>query len=139
MTATADTHLTFEYKVSTEAKYDTFTLKHNSTTVVDKVSGVIDWTLVELDVKNGDTLTFEYAKDGSGDQNDDCVSLRNFTAGEGIPITFHANGGTGEDYTQNIYGGKGTLKANTFTCDGKVFIGWATSAEGDVVYADLHL
>lgn len=36
-------------------------------------------------------------------------------------------------------GGKGTLKANTFTCDGKVFIGWATSAEGDVVYADLHL
>lgn len=137
LTATADTHLTFEYKVSTEAKYDTFTLKHNSTTVVDKVSGVIDWTLVELDVKNGDTLTFEYAKDGSGDKNDDCVSLRNFTAGEGIPITFHANGGTGEDYTQNIYGGKGTLKANTFTCDGKVFIGWATSAEGDVVYADL--
>lgn len=136
LTATADTHLTFEYKVSTEAKYDTFTLKHNSTTVVDKVSGVIDWTLVELDVKNGDTLTFEYAKDGSGDKNDDCVSLRNFTAGEGIPITFHANGGTGEDYTQNIYGGKGTLKANTFTCDGKVFIGWATSAEGNVVYAD---
>lgn len=136
LTATADTHLTFQYKVSTEANYDKFTLTHNSTTVVNGVSGLVDWTLVELDVKAGDTLTFKYAKDGSGDQNDDRVYLRSFTAGAGIPITFHANGGTGEDYTQNIYGGKGTLKANTFTCDGKVFIGWATSAEGNVVYAD---
>lgn len=137
LTATADTHLTFQYKVSTEANYDKFTLTHNSTTVVNGVSGLVDWTLVELDVATGDTLTFTYKKDSSGDQNDDRVYLRSFTAGAGIPITFHANGGTGEDYTQNIYGGKGTLKANTFTCDGKVFIGWATSAEGDVVYADL--
>ena len=136
LTATADTHLTFQYKVSTEANYDKFTLTHNSTTVVNGVSGLVDWTLVELDVATGDTLTFTYKKDSSGDQNDDRVYLRSFTAGAGIPITFHANGGTGEDYTQNIYGGKGTLKANTFTCDGKVFIGWATSAEGDVVYAD---
>lgn len=134
--ATADTHLTFQYKVSTEANYDKFTLTHNSTTVVNGVSGLVDWTLVELDVATGDTLTFTYKKDSSGDQNDDRVYLRSFTAGAGIPITFHANGGTGEDYTQNIYGGKGTLKANTFTCDGKVFIGWATSAEGNVVYAD---
>ena len=136
LTATADTHLTFQYKVSTEANYDKFTLTHNSTTVVNGVSGLVDWTLVELDVATGDTLTFTYKKDSSGDQNDDRVYLRSFTAGAGIPITFHANGGTGEDYTQNIYGGKGTLKANTFTCDGKVFIGWATSAEGNVVYAD---
>lgn len=136
LTATADTHLTFEYKVSTEPKYDKFTLTHGSTTVVNGVSGIIDWTLVELDVKAGDTLTFSYKKDNSGDKNDDCVSLRNFTVGAGIPITFHANGGTGEDYTQNIYGGKGTLKANTFTCDGKVFAGWATSADGAAVYTD---
>ena len=136
LTATADTHLTFQYKVSTEANYDKFTLTHNSTTVVNGVSGLVDWTLVELDVATGDILTFTYKKDISGDKNDDRVYLRSFTAGAGIPITFHANGGTGADYTQNIYGGKGTLKANTFTCDGKVFIGWATSAEGDVVYAD---
>ncbi len=136
LTATADTHLTFQYKVSTEANYDKFTLTHNSTTVVNGVSGLVDWTLVELDVATGDTLTFTYKKDSSGDKNDDRVYLRNFTAGAGIPITFHANGGTGADYTQNIYGGKGALKANTFTCDGKVFLGWATAAEGDVVYAD---
>ena len=136
LTANADTHLTFEYKVSTEAKYDTFTFTHNTTIVVNGVSGIVDWTLVELDVKAGDTLTFSYTKDSSGNKNDDCIYLRNFTAGEGIPITFHANGGTGEDYTQNIYGGKGTLKANTFTCDGKVFAGWATSADGAAVYTD---
>ena len=136
LTATADTHLTFEYKVSTEATYDKFSITHGSNTVVNGASGIVDWTLVELDVATGDTLTFTYKKDGSGDKNDDCVYLRNFTVGAGIPITFHANGGTGADYTQNIYGGKGTLKANTFTCDGKVFAGWATSAEGDVVYTD---
>lgn len=136
LTANADTHLTFEYKVSTEAKYDTFTFTHNTTIVVNGVSGIVDWTLVELDVKAGDTLTFSYKKDSSGNKNDDCVYLRNFTVGAGIPITFHANGGTGEDYTQNIYGGKGTLKANTFTCDGKVFAGWATSTDGAVVYTD---
>lgn len=134
LTATADTHLTFEYKVSTEANYDKFTLTQNSTKVVNSVSGVIDWTLVELDVKANDTLTFSYYKDSSGDKNDDCVYVRNFTAGEGIPITFHANGGTGDDYTQNIYGGKGTLKDNAFTCAGKVFTGWATTPDGAVVY-----
>ena len=71
LTATADTHLTFEYKVSTEPKYDKFTLTHGSTTVVNGVSGIIDWTLVELDVTAGDTLTFSYKKDSSGDKNDD--------------------------------------------------------------------
>ena len=136
LTATANTHLTFAYKVSTEAKYDTFTFTHNTTIVVNGASGIVDWTLVELDVTAGDTLTFSYKKDSSGDKNDDCVSLRNFTAGEGIPITFHANGGTGDDYTQNIYGGKGTLKANTFTRAGKVFAGWATSTDGTAVYTD---
>ena len=136
LTATANTHLTFAYKVSTEAKYDTFTFTHNTTIVVNGASGIVDWTLVELDVTAGDTLTFSYKKDSSGDKNDDCVSLRDFTAGEGIPITFHANGGTGDDYTQNIYGGKGTLKANTFTRAGKVFAGWATSTDGTAVYTD---
>lgn len=136
LTANADTHLTFEYKVSTEAKYDTFTFTHESTIVVNGASGIVDWTLVELDVKAGDTLTFSYTKDSSGNKNDDCIYLRNFTVGKGIPITFHANGGTGDDYTQNIYGGKGTLKANTFTRAGKVFVGWATSADGTAVYTD---
>lgn len=51
-------------------------------------------------------------------------------------VTFHANNGTEDTATQKIFGGKGTLKANTFTCEGKIFAGWATSADGAVVYAD---
>ena len=135
LTATADTHLTFEYKVSTST-YDTFNFTHNDSVIVKDKSGEIDWTPVELDVSKGDKLNFSYKKTSSVAAGDDRIYVRNFAVGEGIPITFHANGGTGEDYTQNIYGGKGTLKANTFTCDGKVFAGWATSAEGDVVYTD---
>ena len=51
-------------------------------------------------------------------------------------VTFLANNGTEDTATQKIFSGKGTLKANTFTCEGKIFAGWATSADGAVVYAD---
>ena len=77
-----------------------------------------------------------YKKDGSGDKFDDCVYLRNFSAGEALVVTFHANNGTEDTATQKIFGGKGTLKANTFTCEGKIFAGWATSADGAVAYED---
>ena len=50
-----------------------------------------------------------------------------------LVVTFH----NGDDtYTQNIYGGKGTLKANTFASADKVFAGWATVSGGEIVYAD---
>ena len=62
--------------------------------------------------------------------------FRNFTCGTPIVVTLHANNGTDVTSTQNIYGGKGTLKANKFTKSGKVFAGWATSAGGAVVYPD---
>lgn len=50
-------------------------------------------------------------------------------------ITFDANGGNGEMAGQTI-DGNGQLKDNTFVKDGFVFAGWATSADGPVVYAD---
>ena len=136
LTFTEDTHLTFEYKVSSEAKYDKCTIKLGSTTLVDGESGNQNWKGLELDAKRGDKLTVLYEKDGSGDKFDDCVYLRNFSAGEALVVTFHANNGTEDTATQKIFGGKGTLKANTFTCEGKIFAGWATSADGAVVYED---
>ena len=57
LTITADTNLSFEYKVSTEEKYDKLTIKQGSTTLVDGVSGVIDWTRLEIDAKSGDVIT----------------------------------------------------------------------------------
>ena len=136
LTFTEDTHLTFEYKVSSEAKYDKCTITLGSNTLVDGVSGDQEWKGLELDAKRGDKLTVLYKKDSSGDKFDDCVYLRNFSAGEALVVTFHANNGTEDTATQKIFGGKGTLKANTFTCEGKIFAGWATSAGGAVVYED---
>ena len=136
LTFTEDTHLSFEYKVSSEAKYDKCTITLGSNTLVDGVSGDQNWKGLELDAKRGDKLTVRYEKDSSGDKFDDCVYLRNFSAGEALVVTFHANNGTEDTATQKIFGGKGTLKANTFTCEGKIFAGWATSADGAVVYED---
>ena len=136
LTFTEDTHLSFEYKVSSEAKYDKCTITLGSNTLVNGVSGDQEWTGLELDAKRGDKLTVLYKKDSSGDKFDDCVYLRNFSAGEALVVTFHANNGTEDTATQKIFGGKGTLKANTFTCEGKIFAGWATSADGAVVYED---
>ena len=136
LTFTEDTHLSFEYKVSSEAKYDKCTITLGSTTLVDGESGDQNWTGREVDAKRGEKLTVRYEKDSSGDRFDDCVYLRNFSAGEALVVTFHANNGTEDTATQKIFGGKGTLKANTFTCEGKIFAGWATSADGAVVYED---
>ena len=136
LTFTEDTHLSFEYKVSSEARYDKCTITLGSTTLVDGESGDKNWKGLELDAKRGDKLTVLYKKDSSGDKFDDCVYLRNFSAGEALVVTFHANNGTEDTATQKIFGGKGTLKANTFTCEGKIFAGWATSADGSVVYED---
>lgn len=129
-------NLSFEYKVSTEQKFDKLTISNGDTKLVDGVSGLIGWTPLEINARQGDVISIVYKKDSSGDKNDDCVYLRNFTCGTPVVVTFHANGGTGDDYTQNIYGGEGTLTANKFTKSGKVFAGWATSAGGAVVYPD---
>ena len=133
LTFTEDSHLSFEYKVSSEAEYDKCTIKLGTRTLVNGKSGDQDWKGLDVDAKRGDKLTVEYSKDGRGDKYDDCVYLRNFSAGAALVVTFH----NGDDtYTQNIYGGKGTLKANTFASADKVFAGWATVSGGEIVYAD---
>ena len=141
LTFTEDTHLSFEYKVSSGSNYNYFSLSQNDTELTaegSKYGNNVDWTLYTLDVQKNDILKFGYKKTANYVTNelDDCVYLRNFTCGTPIVVTFHANGGTGDDYTQNIYGGEGTLTANKFTKSGKVFAGWATSENGEVVYAD---
>ena len=134
LTFTADRAVSFEYKVSSEKDYDKCTITLGNTKIADAISGNGKWTGYTGTAEKGDQLVVEYTKDGSGNKNDDCVYLRNFTCAPPVVVTFHANGGTGDDYTQNIYGGKGTLTANTFTNPGKVFAGWATAENGTVVY-----
>ena len=50
-------------------------------------------------------------------------------------VKFNANGGTGEMSDQAFtYGVEQTLAVNTFSREGYIFVGWATSPDGDVVY-----
>ena len=135
LTFTADAKLTFEYKVSSEPKYDCFTITYDGAEKV-KESGDLGWKTYTLSAESGKVLTLTYAKDRSGDKSDDCVYVRNFTAGEATVVTFHANGGVGADYTQNFYG-QAALKLNAFTRAGYDFRGWNTSASGSSVqYTD---
>lgn len=136
LTMTDSVNLSFEYKVSTEERRDKLTISNGETKLVDGVSGLTDWIRLEINAEQGDVISIVYKKDYDVDKHDDCVYLRNFACGTPLVVTFHANGGTGADYTQNIYGGTGTLMANTFTNPGKVFAGWATSAGGAVEYPD---
>ena len=132
LTFTADAELTFEYKVSSEPNYDYFTITYDGAEKV-KESGDLGWKTYTLSAESGKVLTLTYAKDSSGDKSDDCVYVRNFTAGEATVVTFHANGGVGADYTQNFYG-QAALKLNAFTKADGVFAGWATTPDGEVAY-----
>ena len=134
LTFTADAELTFEYKVSSEPKYDCFTITYDGAEKI-KESGDLGWKTYTLSAESGKVLTLTYAKDSSGDKSDDCVYVRNFTAGEATVVTFHANGGVGADYTQNFYG-QAALKLNAFTKADGVFAGWATTPDGEVAYTD---
>lgn len=136
LTFTGDTHLTFEYKVSSEKNYDKCTITLGSDKLVNGESGDQNWKPLELDAKSGQVLTVVYKKDSGVDRFDDCVYLRNFSAGEALVVTFHANNGTEDTAQQKVYGGKAALKANTFTCENKIFAGWAAAADGEVLYQD---
>ena len=104
--------------------------------LVNGESGDQNWKPLELDAKSGQVLTVVYKKDSGVDRFDDCVYLRNFSAGEALVVTFHANNGTEDTAQQKVYGGKAALKANTFTCENKIFAGWAAAADGEVLYQD---
>ena len=136
LTFTGDTHLTFEYKVSSEKNCDKCTITLGSDKLVNGESGDQKWKPLELDAKSGQVLTVVYKKDSGVDRFDDCVYLRNFSAGEALVVTFHANNGTEDTAQQKVYGGKAALKANTFTCENKIFAGWAAAADGEVLYQD---
>ena len=137
LTFISGANLTFEYKVSSEAGCDKLNITLGSTVLVQDASGEIDWTPLEVEANNQDVLTIQYTKDTSSASGADCVYVRNFSTGTPAVVTFHAGSGEGSDYTQKIYNGKGTLRANAFTCEGKVFAGWAASADStDIAYTN---
>lgn len=65
------------------------------------------------------------------------TSLKLVYAPRKIAVSFDANGGTGSMAVMEIpYGVETALTKNSLTRTGYTFAGWATSAAGEVVYAD---
>ena len=69
-----DTDVTLKYKVSSESGYDKFTLKLDSTTLANAISGAgSELTSTKTLTAGTHTLTATYTKDSSADRNDDCA------------------------------------------------------------------
>lgn len=65
------------------------------------------------------------------------TSLKLVYASRKIAVSFDANGGTGSMTAMEVpYGVETALTKNSLTRSGYTFAGWATSASGEVVYAD---
>lgn len=87
-------------------------------------------------IRRNDTYGFANYSTGTGGS----LTLYKYTVLTERTITFNGNGGTyneGDIYTQTVYDGiAANLDANKFTKEGSAFIGWSTTTNGEVEYAD---
>ena len=89
MTAVSAGMFSFSYKVGSEAKYDKFSFKKGDTAIINEVSGNIDWTEQSVLLSAGDTVSFEYKKDSSGDQNGDSVWIKDLSMSPAYKVTLN--------------------------------------------------
>ncbi len=90
------------------------------------------WTATE------GSSTVDYADGASYTmQSTSTVTLYAVWTANNYTVSFHVNGGEGSMSDQTItYDDTAALTANTFTRIGYTFVGWATSSNGNAVYAD---
>lgn len=134
LTAEEDMSLSFSYKVSSEAGYAIFTATLGAEELVKK-SGNLEWASFECEMDKGDVLVLKYKKNYAISKFDDCVYIKNLKTAPAVTVTFRALNGTPETATQKLYGGKGTLRANTFKYSSHVFDGWLRAADA-TIYED---
>ena len=84
-----------------------------------------------------DAATAQYQPGGSYTKDED-ITLYAVWKANTYSIRFYANDGTQVSVTQNSlkYDAAYTLRANTFQRTGYVFLGWAKTANGQVIYTD---
>lgn len=127
--------LTFDYKISSPSSSG-LEVKKGYTTLYSysSYSGEKSGT-AEVQAEAGDTITISYYR-GYYTHTDDCLWLKNFQAKLPPQVIFHANNGTEEPKNQGIFG-TGNLQKNTFTYEGHIFKGWATSENSsEIAYQD---
>lgn len=97
--------LRFQYKVSSEPSYDKLTILLNGSMLAEK-SGTVGWTDFETVMQPGDELVIKYAKDGSGDRNDDSAYLKSFEAEKTYIVSFDGLAG---DAALTVTDGSGNI------------------------------
>ncbi len=130
--------LSFWWKVSSENDWDFLTLYVDGASV-DEISGQTSWIRVTRKVSGtgSHTIRWKYTKDSSVSSGSDCgwVDQVSWTRATQYKVAFNANGGSGRMATRTLtYGVSSSLPKNTFTRKGYVFLGWAKSKKGAVVY-----
>ncbi|MBQ6018876.1 MAG: InlB B-repeat-containing protein, partial [Clostridia bacterium] len=89
------------------------------------------WQLGEDTYADGDPVTNLSSTQG------DIAVLKAIWLPHHYTVRFHANGGSGEMADQSfVYGTAQALNASGFTMTGNHVAGWATSADGAIVYTD---
>lgn len=138
--------LRFDYRVSSEKNYDYLTVKHNGTELAGKTysGNQTEFSTFTLDVLAEDVVEIGYYKDFSGDSNDDCVYLKNFSAAVYYTVTFtgcpDGTDITVRDSADNAYSaedGAIALPAGTYTYTAEAF-GYRT-ATGEFTVVDQTL
>ena len=145
LTFTQAARLTFSYKASSEARYDYLEVTRisadgtekvlNSSAKADFSGAQTDYTVYSVEAQAGESIRIAYAKDTSTDKNDDCVWLKDFSVTLPNKVILHANDGTDTTKEQGVFG-TANLMSNPFVRANYRFDGWATTADGEVVYAD---
>lgn len=138
VTATSAGTIVFNYDVQGEAKYDYLTVYHNKNVAQNSEGKDIDKSLsttvsitgsATIEVEEGDTLTFSYTKDGSGDKGNDCAIITLGLANVSSSVVTYDTMGAGA-YTPSIaINGAVVESLPTPTKDGYYFDGWYTSTD----------
>ncbi len=137
-----DVKFSFRFKTSCETTWDYLAISLNGKILngeykeKSKYSGeMTEFKPYELEVHQGDVVKVAFSKDAGGNKGKDCVWLKEFAVSLPYTVTFHANDGTDATARQSIFG-TAALQANSFARPGYRFAGWATTADGPVVYED---
>ena len=134
LTAKIDTPISFTYSYSSEANYDKFTLIVNGTTVENGVSGATTTNTYSGTILTGQTISFQYKKDNSVDNNDDKCTFSNMTIQVSQQTYFRkviaGYIGVGNK-ARPFFGGKGLVYYGQITAFGAQRIQYASTSIGN--------
>ena len=143
ITATEGYRLQLSGTIASENHHDKLNVWDNSTNsgtkLLDEVSSTnnFDPTTITTVTSSGRNMTLRFYADGGW--NNAGLDLTATLVPITYTVSFNANGGSGDAMAAqtHTYNEAQNLTANSYTAPlGYTFAGWATTANGDVVYAD---